>query len=188
MAQSDQNLIFSQGQTITATAASTNAYDAATGTSFTTTFTAANALALTWGGASVFGEDLGIGAEKLPVAIYTGSVAFATLTSLNIQYQGAVDTGGSTTARSGLTWVTAEETSPIAVALLTASIKIPAPYWPHRGAWAAATNGSLPRFYQINYVVAGSNATTGSIAFAGIVQTRDDNPVGFYGSGFAVGA
>jgi hypothetical protein len=120
MAQSDVNLIFSSGQAITATAASTGYYDA-----------------------------------------------------------------GNT--RGGLTFVTAVESGVIITALLTAYTKIWAPWWPHRAAFAAATNGSVPRFYQINYTVGGSNFGTAAIT-AAVAQTRDDNPAIFYGPGFTVGA
>jgi hypothetical protein len=190
MAQSDVNLIFAQAQAITATAPSANYLDLATGTAIATgaAYTASSALNLVWGANSTnqyFGEDLGIGPEKLPLAIYSGSVAFATGTSLNIQFQGAVDNGGTT--YGGLTWATYSESGTIITSLLTASVGIWKEYFPHRKVAAAGTNGSLPRFLQLNFVVGGSNFTAGSIAFAGFVQTRDDNADGFYGGGFVVG-
>jgi hypothetical protein len=193
MAQSDINLMFVQSaapQTITATAPSAYYLDLATGTAIATggAYTASSALPLVWGANATnlyFGEDLGIGPEKLPLAIYSGSAAFATLTSLNIQFQGAVDNGGTT--YGGLTWATYSESGTIVTALLTANAALWKEYFPHRKIAAAGTNGSLPRFLQLNFVVAGSNATTGSINFAGFLETRDDNPTGNYGGGFTVG-
>lgn len=191
MAQSDVNLIFSSAQALTASAASTNFLDLATGTAIpnTSSFTAYTALPLVWGANSTnlyFGEDLGIGPQKMPVGIYSGATNFATATSLNIQFQGAVDSGG--TSYGGLTWNTYDESGTIITSLLTANSLLYGPWFPLRKIAAAATNGSMPRFLQLNYVVAGSNFSNATIQFAGFLQTRDDSPVGFYGSGFVVGA
>ena len=191
MAQSDINLIFASAQAITATAESQNYIDLATGTAIANSaaFTAYTALTLVWGANSTnlyFGEELGVGPEKLPLAVYSGAAAFATGTSLNIQFQGAIDSGGTT--YGSLTWLTYSESGTLITALLTASVGLWKEYFPHRKIAAAGANGQLPRFLQLNFVVAGSNFSAGSIAFAGFEQTRDDNAVGFYGSGFAVGA
>lgn len=188
MAQSDVNLIFSSAQAITATAPSANYVDLAQGLVIATGAAYPTSLNLVYGANSTnqyFGEDLGIGPEKLPLAIYSGSTAWATGTSLNIQFQGAVDNGGGT--YGGLTWNTYSESGTIVTALLTASIGIWKEYFPHRKVAAAGTNASLPRFLQLNYVVAGSNYTNATIAFAGFLETRDDNPTGNYGGGFVVG-
>lgn len=185
MAQSDVNLIFSSGQAITATAASTGYYDAAEGLMLTGNYT--NPLTdQVWGTAAVFGSELGVGDEKLPFLVYTGSTAWTTGTSVNIAIQCAVDPNSGNT-RGGLTFVTAIESGAIITSLLTAYTKIWAPWWPHRAAFAAATNGSVPRFYQINYTVAGSNFATAAVT-AAVAQTRDDNPGIYYGPGFTVGA
>ena len=193
MAQSDINLMFVQSgapQTITATAPSAYYLDLATGTAIATAgaYTPSPQLPLVYGANSTnlyFGEDLGIGPEKLPLAIYSGSTAFATGTSLNIQFQGAVEEGDGTYA--SLVWATFSESGTIVTSLLTANAALWKEYFPHRKIAAAATNGSLPRFLQLNFVVAGSNYTTGAINFAGFLETRDDNPTGQYGGGFVVG-
>lgn len=193
MAQSDQNLVFSSAQAISSGAgsvASTNFLDLATGTAIANspgTFTAYTALPLVWGQATYFGEDLGIGVEKMPIAIYLGVAAFTgSGDTLNIQIQGAVDSGGTT--YGGLTWATYDESGTIALSLLTANAKVYSPWFPHRKIAASGTNGSLPRFLQLNYLIAGGSTLAGTIQFAGFVQTRDDNDVGNYGSGFTVGA
>lgn len=139
-------------QTVTATAASTNVYDA-------------TAL-----------EDLGAsGSGIVPqLAVYVGT-SFATLTSLTVQFQTSPDSG---------TWTTAIETGVIPVASLVAGAKIMAVAWPHRSVVVAT---ALPRYYRFNFVVGGSNATTGTVAAVALLG-RDDWPEGLSPSGFTVGS
>lgn len=160
MGMLDATLNFSLAQAITASAASTNFYDQLNGSSGTTTFTPSppNIFSVTQ---TFFGEDLGIGKGLgTPRVVVNTGTAFATLTSLQIQFQGAPEnsTAHASGNRSDLTFVTYIQTDTIAVALLTANTRIAAFDWPMR-----KTGQALPRFVQLNYVVGGSNATTGTI-------------------------
>lgn len=189
--QTDFNLIFTGGQfpaqaVTNANVRSQGILDLATGlmidSNVATTYAASP---MTTGNASVFGEDLGIGDEKLPLAVYLGaSFAGGTGTSLNIAIQGAVDASGGTYPAnlSGLTWTTYAESGTQAKAGLTANAKFPMPDWPHRAIAAA-----MPRFISLLYIEAGT-LSIGTIAFAGFVLQRNDNPVGQYPSGFTVSA
>jgi hypothetical protein len=187
MGMLDAALQFSNAQAITASAQSTNFYDALTGQSLTTTFTPTPAGYIWPVNETYFGEDLGIGKGKgTPrVVVETGTV-FATLTSLQIQFQGAPlnATAFASGNRSDLVFVTYIQTDTIALALLTANTRIAAFDWPMRKVGA-----NLPRFYQLNYVVAGSNATTGTVT-ADITLGDDDaqSTLPQYGSNFHVAA
>ncbi len=181
----DDSLTFSDGQAITATAASTNFYDQLTGEKKTTTFDTAPKEQ--WGpNATYFGEDLGIGAGMgTPrVVVTTGTTAFLTLTSLQILFQGAPNnvTAQASGLRSDLTFVTYIETPAIVAALLTASQQIASFDWPMR-----AIGNALPRFVQLDYVVAGSNATAGSLTASVTLGPNDaQGTLGQYPSGFSV--
>jgi hypothetical protein len=151
MGMLDANLQFSNAQALTVTAGSTNIYDIALGVMVTTTYVAATALPMQWGpNATVFGEDLGIGKGKgTPRVMVNTGAAFVGGTSVAIQFQGAIDAGG--TATSGLTWTTYIQTDVIATALLTANTRIASFVWPMRKVAAA-----LPRFIRLNYVIVGT--------------------------------
>lgn len=184
MAMLDKQLQFSNGQAITATAASTNVLDLLTSEQDTTTFTTAPSS--TFGNATYFGEDLGIGqgVGSPQVLVMSGAAAFLTLTSLNIQFQGAPNnaTAQASGLISDLTFVTYIETGTIGVALLTASTMIARFAWPKRQIAAA-----LPRFVRLNYVVAGSNATAGSLTADVALATPDAvSTLGQYPSGYKV--
>jgi hypothetical protein len=184
MGMLDANLQFSNAQAITATAASTNIYDQATGLMVTTTYVAATALALNWGpNVTVFAEDLGIGkGPGTPRVVVNVGTVFATLTSLQVQFQGAIDAGG--TATSGLTFTTYIMTDTIAAALLTANTRIASFDWPMR-----KTGASLPRFIRLNYVVAGSSATTGTVTSDITLGDSDaQSTLAYYPSGYTVAA
>lgn len=185
MAMLDKQLQFSNGQAITATAASTNVLDLLTSDQDTTTFNTAPSS--TFGNATFFGEDLGIAGPSVgtpQVQVMSGAAAFLTLTSLNIQFQGAPNnaTAQASGLISDLTFVTYIETGTIAVALLTASKMIARFAWPKRQIAAA-----LPRFVRLNYVVAGSNATAGSLT-ADVANATPDavDTLGQYPSGYKV--
>ena len=117
---------------------------------------------------SVFGADLGVGEKPLlDVAVGT---AFATSNgaTLNVQFQGAVDSG-SPSYQPG-TWNTLMETGPIAVGNLTAGQVIAR--FPFAMAFPPAT---MPRYLRLNFVMpSGENFTAGTIAFATITMVRDD--------------
>lgn len=186
MAQGDQNLIFSSAQAITASAGSTGVLDMATGLMLTETGTYATnstaGLNLTFGNATYFGEDLGIGHGRLELAAWTGAAAFATGTSLNVAWQLAQDNGGGTIA--GLTFVTYASGAVIPVASLTPAQIISLPDWPYD---ALGYNNPPPRFVRLFYTVAGSNFSAGTIT-AGVFNAVSRNRVGSYPSGFSVGA
>jgi hypothetical protein len=95
--------------------------------------------------------------------VQVGTV-FATLTSLTIGLQGAVDNGSGSPAAFSTWW-----SSP---AILTASLVAGARLFdmdmprPPQGI-------AIPRYLQLNYTVGGSNATTGTIN-SYLVLDRDD--------------
>lgn len=155
----DINLQFSAAQAITATAASTYAYDQESGLKFTTAFTNPSDII---GNATYFGEDLGLGRGKGTPKIVgtTGPTNWATGTSLRVQFEGAPDnvTAHASLARSDLTFVPYIATDLILTALLLASTRIFSLDWPKRKVGQAP-----PRFVQLNYIVAGSNFATATI-------------------------
>lgn len=155
----DINLRFSNAQAITATAASTLAYDQETGNSFATSFTNPNDVL---GNATYFGEDLGLGRGIGTPKIVgtTGATAWATGTSLRVQFEGAPDnvTAHASLLRSDLTFVPYIATDLILTALLLANTRIFSFSWPKRKVGQAT-----PRFVQLNYIVAGSNFTAATI-------------------------
>lgn len=185
MGMLDKQLQFSSAQAVTASAQSTNFYDQLTGELDTTTFTTApNDI---WGNATYFGEDLGIGKGLgTPRIIVSAVQVFATLTSLQVAFQGAPNnvTAQASGLRSDLVFVTYIETDAIAAALLTANTRIASFDWPMR-----KTGQALPRFVQLDYIVGGSSATTGTIN--GDVTLGDDdatNTLQFYPNNFHVAA
>ena len=185
MGMLDAKLQFSNAQAITASAQSTFFYDQLTGEQDTTTFTLAPADI--WGNATYFGEDLGIGkGPGTPRIIVSAVQVFATLTSLQVQFQGAPNNATAQISgnRSDLVFATYIETDTIAVALLTANTRIASFDWPMR-----KVGQSLPRFVQLDYVVAGSNATTGTIN-ADVTLGDDDatNTLQQYPNNFHVAA
>lgn len=180
----DANLAFSSAQSLitNASTASTNVLDLATGVC---TSSASYPITpnLTFGTATVFGEDLGIGSGIVPKFSISLLTTFLTASAatLNVAIQGAVDNGGGTIA--GLTWTTYDETGPIAAAqlLLNTSIRM---WWPHRIVGAA-----LPRFIRLLYQLpAATSFTAGSINLAILTLTRDDWSAGAYPANYTVGA
>lgn len=179
----DANLQFSAAQAITATAASTYFIDLLTGSKLTTTFTPSPPAvfkAPSDPATQYFGEDLGPGKGLgTPAIIVNVGTAFATLTSLQVMFQGAPEnaTAHASGLRSDLVFVTYEETGAIALALLTANTRIWTTKWPSRKVGAV-----LPRFVQLLYTVAGSNATAGTI---GADVTLGPDEVTFGASAFS---
>jgi hypothetical protein len=158
MGMLDNQLNFSLAQAITATAQSTNFYDALTGDNDQSTYSTSpkNIIPVN---ETVFGEDLGLGkGPGTPRVIGSVIQAFNNLTTLQIQFQGAPQDAGNSGNRSSLTFATYIQTDTIALALLTANTRIFSFDWPMR-----KTGQNLPRFYQLNYVVVGSAPSTGTI-------------------------
>lgn len=185
MGMLDASLQFSSAQAITASAQSTNFYDQLTGQSLTTTYTPTPTGVIWPVNETYFGEDLGLGKGLgTPRVVVNVGTVFATLTSLQIQFQGAPEnsTSHGSGLRSDLSFVTYIQTDAIAVALLTANTRIASFNWPMR-----KTGQGLPRFVQLNYVVAGSNATTGTVT-ADVTLGDDDaqTTLGQYGSNYKV--
>lgn len=166
MAFIDQNLVFSDTQVITATAASTSSYDMSGGTLFSISPNQTR-----------FGQDLGIGdgvAIPKVLGIVTATFSTGGSPTLNVQFQGSTDSS---------TWTTYVETGAIAAAVLLINSRIFAIDWPVRLIGAA-----MPRYVRLNYVVASGPFTTGSL-FSAIVLGRDDSTFdqSQYGSGYSVG-
>lgn len=161
----DSNLSFvaaGTGQAVTATAASTNILDL------------------------LNGRDLGVGDNDLKVSViadntWASNTSAATLT---VQFQGAPDNGSGSPG----SYTTYAESEAYTVANLTNAadtvllpIEVPA-----RAFMGAEGQGvSLPRFYRLNFLVAGGeNFTAGNILFAGIVLDAERPTL--YPSGFTV--
>jgi hypothetical protein len=154
MSLMDQNLVLSNAQAITGSAPSTLTYDLLQGLSLNTSsgtyIVPPNAVIGV--NQSFFGEDLGFGrgVGTPQVVGYTGSGTPAGGTSLTVQLQGAPDNGGG--AISGLSFVAYIQTRAIALASIVASRRLFAFDFPRR-----QEGDGLPRFINLNYVVAGSN-------------------------------
>jgi hypothetical protein len=167
----DANLRFSNAQAVTATAVSTFTYDLFTGNLITTsggTYTVPPVGII--GNASFFGEDFGIGRGKgTPrFVVTTGSGTPAAATSLQIVVQGAPDVGSAGTI-AALTFIPYIQTRAIPLASITASSRIASIDWPKR-----EVAQPMPRFIQLNYIVAGSNFT-GLTLYADVTLGPDDS-------------
>ena len=182
----DQNLRFSAAQAVTATAASTNTLDLLQGTTVITG--SASFVTGTIGGTyiigqnlSVFGMDFGVGRGMgTPrVVVTTGPTAPGAATSLQISFQGAADPGASNTIAS-LTFIPYYQTRAIPLASILASNRVASFDWPMR-----EVNAAMPRFINLNYIVAGSNFT-GLTLSADVTLGPDDsvNTLNKYPSNF----
>lgn len=151
----DVNTQLSAAQAVTATAVSTNTLDLLQGLALNSaagTYTVPPNYII--GDATFFGEDMGIGKHggTARIVVTTGTGTPAVATSLQIALQGAPDNGGGTIA--GLTFVPYIETGPIALASILSSTRIASFDFPER-----QTGHALPRFIQLNYIVAGTSFT-----------------------------
>lgn len=130
---------------------------------------------------TLFGADLGVGEKPLiDVAVGTTFVT-ANAATLNVQFQGAPDTGLAGGYQPGA-WTTLVETGPLPAAQLTAQAIIA------RLAFAMAVPPSaLPRFLRLNFAVAAAtNFTAGTIAFAVVTMVRDDWTMKYAAKNFVV--
>jgi hypothetical protein len=170
MAILDLNLVLSNNQSLVASAASVPS----TGTIDFAGVGVGNAPTNTFGTATVFGEDIGIGDGVSPpnLTCIVGTT-FVTVNAgtLNVQLQESVDSGpNGTPPYSPNAWTTIVETGALAVGVLTNGTKIAEFTIPPR-----APGQAFPRFFRLNYVVANA-FTAGTIGFAGIATGRDDVP------------
>jgi hypothetical protein len=184
MGMLDAALQFSSAQVIAASAPSTFFYDQLTGSQLTNSYmpNPPNIFSVTQ---TFFGEDLGIGkGPGTPRVLVNVGTAFAALTSLTVQFQRAPENNVSHASgnRADLAFVTYMQTDAIGVALLTANTRIASFDWPMRKA-----GQPLPRFVQLNYVVAGANATAGTVT-SDVTLGDDDatNTLQQYGRNFNV--
>lgn len=149
----DGLLQFSSAQLITASADSTNVID----------------LGISGLPASASGggaRDIGIGDDPAMKVLVIVTAVFATLTSLQVLFRGAPDSGtgteGSyTTMVSGPVVLLAQ----LVVGARLLDIDVP----------RQVPNQALPRFLKLNYTVGGSSATTGSVS-SYLVLDRHDLP------------
>jgi hypothetical protein len=113
-------------------------------------------------------DAAGVGNERPDMVIAVGA-AFATGNSatLNVQFQGAPDNGSNQPG----TWVSYWESGAIAAASLTAGRILARLPWP-----PPFLQNARPRFLSLNFSIpAATNFTTGTIAYALVTSTRDDN-------------
>lgn len=148
----DALLRFSNAQAITATAVSENVIDLG--------ITSGIPSSANGGGA----RDIGIGDDPAMKLLVQVGTAFATLTSLQVALQGAVDDGTGAPAAFSTWW-----TSPaVAAASLVAGARLFDMDMPRPPQGIA-----IPRYLRLNYIVAGSNASAGTLN-SYIVLDRDD--------------
>jgi hypothetical protein len=137
-----------------------------------------------------FGMDVGIGLYKAMVAVFLGAVTVTTANgaTLNIQFQGADDTGATGNYQPGA-WQTFMETGYMTVAQLNALLP------------TAATAGALGRFdfppafppgFSPRYLrllfqpLAATNFTAGIISAAIVTTVRDDQSNKFAAKNYTV--
>jgi hypothetical protein len=132
-----------------------------TGSAITTTRASTNVIDL------LNARDLGT-TEDLIVSVY-GQAAFTGGTSLNIQFQGAPDSGSGTPG----TYVTYAETGAIPLANLTANVKLWQIDWPHR--LVPVTGNAFPRYVRLNYVVVGT-MTAGTVSAQVTIDVQSNPP------------
>lgn len=125
-----------------------------------------------FGTPAVFGspDAMGVGGARPELNITVGT-AFATgnAATLNVQLQGAIDTGAAGGYLPG-TWQTVVESGELTAAQLTALTVI------FRCPWLPPFPANLrPRFLRLNFAVpAAVNFTAGTIASALVTTVRDD--------------
>lgn len=131
---------------------------------------------------TLFGQDPSIGGIKIQIEAIVGT-AFTTADSctLNMQFQGAPDTGVGGGYLPG-TYTTYAETGTISAANLTAG-QVLRLDWP-----AVFPEGeTLPRYIQLNFATpTGEQFTAGTIASAITTMVRDDQTNKFAAKNFTV--
>lgn len=145
----DNTLYFSTAQAITATANSTNIYDV-TGAG------SGNAPPMTFGNATVFGDDIGLGDGMaypyLVIVVPTGFVSGGGAT-LTFALQCAIDNGSNAPGTYNTIWQSAAYTAAQLPANSATVIPVP----------PRAIGQGLPRFYRVTYTVATSTFSAGTV-------------------------
>lgn len=140
-----------------------------------------NAPNATFGTATTFGEDLGVGGgvTDLTLLVVVGTPFATTNTAtLTVALQGAPSTATNTPG----TYTTYQQTGAISVGNLTTNTQIM-----RMNLAAAFPFGTLPRFLRLQYIAPATlNWTTGTIQVAGLITGRDDYSARYYPSGFSV--
>ena len=135
------------------------------------------------GTATLFGMDAGVGSRRRPELASAIGIALATANAatLNLALQAAPDTGLAGGYQPGA-WTTLVETGAIAAAKLTAGQSIGR--FPILPAFPANLN---PRYLRLlAQVAAATNFTAGTIAFALLTWSRDDQANKFAVKNFTV--
>ena len=131
---------------------------------------------------TLFGMDLGVDDQKAQILVNSG-IAFTTGTgaTLNIQFQGAPDTGAAGGYLPGV-WQTLNETGLMAVANLTANTTVARFDFP-----PALPQKTWPRFLRLSFSIpAATNFLTGTIASAFPTIISDQWSAQFAGRNFSV--
>jgi len=137
-----------------------------------------------------FGTDVGVGRYKAMVAVFLGATTLTTANSatLNIQFQGAEDTGLAGNYLPGA-WQTFMETGPMTLAQLNALLPTSAT----AGALGrfdfppALPPGFAPRYLRLNFQpAAATNFTAGFISSAIVITVRDDQANKFAARNYSV--
>lgn len=132
------------------------------------------------GNAALFGTDMGVGGKRPELNITIGTtLTTGTAATLNIALQAAPDT--AVTFQPG-TWVTLDESGPIAVANLVAgAVPFRTPFIP------TFPPGLRPRYLSLLFQVpAATDFTAGTILSALVTMVRDDQANKFAASNFVV--
>lgn len=134
------------------------------------------------GNATLFGGDFGIGGKVPQIEALIGTAAATSdSATLTIEFQAAPDTGSGGGYEPG-TWVTLVATAALTAAQLVSGQVVARFDFPP--AFPANLN---PRFIRLLLVTpSGTQFTAGTVAFAGLVLTRDDQANRNAASNYAV--
>ncbi len=137
-----------------------------------------NAPPQTFGTASTFGSDMGVGDGKfIPFVLLLITTSLAGGTSMNFALQSAPDNGSNAPGA----WSTVDETGTIALANLTAGTRLTVAF--SRRAPGAAP----PRFYRMLYTPTGT-FTAGGVSAGIVIGGINDIDIGQIASNISFGA
>lgn len=168
----DSQLQLSNAQAVTVTAASTSIYDI-TGAG------SGNAPAMTFGNATVYGNDIGQGdGAAAPVyALVTFPTAFVSGGSATMQVQ--IQAATSAVNNTPNAYTTISQTDVLSVAQLNSGRPLLLPIPPR------TLSEGLPRFYRLNYVVATSTFSAGAVSSWFMINPAT-LPFGIYPNNYTV--